>query len=355
MLESVKNNTPSWQHYFQLTEPENETIPYEVQLSPFQKLLVLRVFHLHRVREALRLFISETLGNEFNTPPSLNLMKVFRESLPTTPLIFITTPGIDPQDEIIGIAASLEMDKYLKSYSLGHGRGPGAEELILDGAERGFWILLQNCHLSLSFMPRLEYLIDNLDPKKVHERFRLCLVTMSDDRFPIGVLYQGTKLIYEIPKGIRENMLRIYNGFNIDEYDNETHSTEKQLTFFLAYFHSLVLERLQFGSIGWNIPYEFNPSDFSISKKHLRQFLMEATDSVVPFDALSYVIGELNYGGRVTDRWDRRLLLSLLQRFFSEEINSPHFSFGERYPMPPDFEALKTIEILFQNGPCTLR
>ena len=90
---------------------------------------------------------------------------------------------------------------------------------------------------------------------------------MSTLYFPIGVLYQNTKLIYEIPKGIRENMIRIYSGFDQDEYDIETSVTEKQLTFHLSCLHTVVLERLRFGSIGWNIPYEFNPSDFAISKK----------------------------------------------------------------------------------------
>jgi hypothetical protein len=49
---------------------------------------------------------------------------------------------------------------------------------------------------------------------------------------------------------------------------------------------------LQFGSIGWNIPYEFNPSHFAISRKHLKIFLGESTDGEVPFEALTYVIGE---------------------------------------------------------------
>jgi hypothetical protein len=153
---------------------------------------------------------------------------------------------------------------------------------------------------------------------------------MSSPEFPIGLLYQGTKLIYEIPKGMRENVMRICNGMNADEYNTEISPIEKQLTFSLAFFHAVVLERLQFGSIGWNIPYEFNPSDFTISKKHLRAFLSESAE--VPYEALNYVIGELNYGGRVTDYWDRRLLLSILAQYFGTRFAS------NRYPMP-DFTA----------------
>ena len=338
--EHIKKHPMQWRTYLDHPSPETVEIPYNPDsLTSFQKLLVLRIFHLQRVREGLHIFITENMGESFVKPPTLNLMNVFKDSDPLSPLIFIIMPGIDPQDEIIGVATAMETEKYLISYSLGRGRGQGAQDLIQDAAEKGYWVLLQNCHLSLSWMPTLEYIINNLDASKMHPRFRLCLVTMSSPDFPIGILYQGAKLIYEIPKGMRENVMRIYNQISNEEYDGIDPSTpERQLTFHLAFFHAVVLERLQFGSIGWNIPYEFNPSDFTISRRHLKIFLNESQGIEVPFEALSYVIGELNYGGRVTDRWDRRLLLSLLHRFFSEEISSPNFSFGDRY-QPPDFNS----------------
>ena len=344
IIEHIEKNEAEWRQYIESRTPENDKIPFNKELTPFQEFLLLRVFHLQRVREGLHNFIANNFGPEFVKPPTLNLMNVFKDSDPLTPLIFIIMPGIDPQDEIILVADAMETSSYLKSYSLGRGRGQGAEELILDSAEKGFWVLLQNCHLSLSWMPKLEHIINNLDPAKTHPRFKLCLVTMSSPDFPIGILYQGTKLIYEIPKGMRENVMRIYSSINSEEYDAIDNATpEKQLTFHLAFFHAVVLERLQFGSIGWNIPYEFNPSDFTISRRHLRLFLNEAAqnNADIPFEALDYVIGELNYGGRVTDRWDRRLLLSLLKRFFSKEVNSPTFSFGENYTAP-NFDATMT-------------
>ena len=101
----------------------------------------------------------------------------------------------------------------------------------------------------------------------------------------------------------------------------------KKLLFSLVWFHALILERRKFKALGWNIPYEFNNSDFIICESILRIYIDEYPEKT-PFEALQYLIAEANYGGRVTDSWDRRLLNVYIYQFFCEDAISI-----KRFPM----------------------
>jgi dynein heavy chain, axonemal len=88
---------------------------------------------------------------------------------------------------------------------------------------------------------------------------------------------------------------------------NETNRVEtyKKLLFGLSMFHATILDRRRYGSIGWNIQYDFTQEDFSISKKELKLLIDQYEDnSPVFFESLYFMIGQIHYGGRVTDPID---------------------------------------------------
>ena len=67
------------------------------------------------------------------------------------------------------------MTQRFKFVALGQGQGPIAEQLMEAGYKRGHWVLLQNCHLLVSWLKVLEKMLNEMrDP---HKDFRLWLTT----------------------------------------------------------------------------------------------------------------------------------------------------------------------------------
>ena len=66
--------------------------------------------------------------------------------------------------------------------------------------------------------------------------------------------------------------------------------------------------------------------------------VMLAKYEKIPYSALLYLTGECNYGGRVTDFWDGRILNYLLSDFYNDDILYDHYRFSSlpHWYAPPD-------------------
>lgn len=58
----------------------------------------------------------------------------------------------------------------------------------------------------------------------------------------------------------------------------------------------------------------------------------------IPFEAIKYLIGECNYGGKVTDDWDRRTMNTIFDIFCCPSVvEDPYYLFcniSEKYGIP---------------------
>ena len=203
--------------------------------------------------------------------------------------------------------------------------------------------------MNSSLVDRLASIVEELGKSKVqreegdggiHPDFRLWLSSMPSPTFPASVLQSGIKLTSEPPKGVKANITRTYADMTEGPFQASCPSKPtawKRLLFSLTFFHAVIQERRKFGSVGWNIPYSFNQSDLECSMMGLASFLNEAEEQV-PWPAMEYVLGQINYGGHVTDDMDRRCLMSTLRRFITSRVMDDDYRFtpvsGTYYPPP---------------------
>jgi dynein heavy chain len=131
--------------------------------------------------------------------------------------------------------------------------------------------------------------------------------------------------------------LKSFQDVSAEQFENVSKPKEWQkLLFGLCFFHAIIQERRKFGPLGWNIRYEFNDSDLETSRTNLFMFLNEQED--IPWDAMLYVTGHINYGGRVTDDWDRVCLISILKKYYTADILDDNYQLSQSgiYQVPQE-------------------
>ncbi|XP_051852520.1 dynein axonemal heavy chain 14 [Antechinus flavipes] len=341
LCQSLLSNKSQWNYflnskgiYFLMSKPY-------ISSNSKEKIKILKPGSLNT---SVQRFVTEKLGYNYLHTAGINLKEVFSESSARIPLIFIHSHGTDPTTLLLRFAQEMKgTTDHVTMISLGRGQGIKAEELIYKAKiKQGQWVFLQNCHLAASFMPRLCAIVDGFNFSKLDPEFRLWLSSKPDNSFPIDILQKSLKITVESPEGVKANLLQSFGYHGSGEVTEEIYENTKcgpswkKLLFSITFFNAVVNERKKYGTLGWNVPYEFSSSDLEVTIKMLTILLTEKLE--IPWEAIYYLTGEIIYGGRVTDSWDRLCLLALLKKFCNPDVLKEDFSFTDNglYPMLPD-------------------
>lgn len=73
----------------------------------------------------------------------------------------------------------------------------------------------------------------------------------------------------DAPHGVKSSLLRSMQSGSFEKFfvENSGDYTKKNLLYGLCLFNTVIHERKKYGTLGWNIPYEFNDSDFEVCRQ----------------------------------------------------------------------------------------
>lgn len=171
-------------------------------LRPFQKMMVVQALRPDRLQSAMEMYVYDALGIRSVNLGTLDLGVIAKDTLPQTPIMFIVTPGADPSaileqacDQVTLLrtvraccccevcdtcmaSQKLGPGKY-RQLAMGQGQSEAAIKLLHESAENGLWLCLQNVHLVVNWLPKLEKELLNTEE---NPSFHLWLTTEPHPR-----------------------------------------------------------------------------------------------------------------------------------------------------------------------------
>lgn len=290
--DNIDQNLSEWRDWYDLEAPESVDCPGEftMRLTSFQKMLLLRCFRTDRIYRAINEYVTEVMGEEFITPLVVDFNSIVEESSPDVPIVIMLSPGSDPTGELMKLAEKRNMLESFKYISLGQGQEAMALKLLENSIMNGHWLMLQNGHLLIPFMKKIEQILERV--AEFHKDFRLWITTDPVSTFPIGILQKSLKVVTEPPNGLKLNLRSTFFKMQSETLEMCQHEAFKALVYVLAFFNAVVLERRKYDKLGFNISYDFNESDFNVCTEILSTYLSRA--ELVPWNNLKYLIGEVS-------------------------------------------------------------
>ncbi|OHT00931.1 Cytoplasmic dynein 2 heavy chain 1 [Tritrichomonas foetus] len=351
VVETLKfaENAQAWTQWLDCASPDNPSSwptidgknSQQLGITALERCLVLQALRPDRLLSGIERLVT----GAFSDPKVLSLRQLLTAKDGEYIFVFIVTPGSDPSIELKEIANEIPGVKdNLVELALGECDAKDALSLVRQAARNDQWAIIKNVHLDISFLQQLEKLVPSLGP---NENFKLILTTEATPSFPTVLLQNSSKIAYEAPPGLINQMSRTLTMWSEDWFAKQKKDVQRSLIS-LAYLHGVLQERRAFIPVGWSQFFEFTQADLNAATQIIEQ-RNDATDVV------RGLLQTTVYGSRMDSEYDRRVLNLFVKN------NFPCEKF-QLFDLPSDLTIKAVSKLLSQrgkdesaeNGPTTL-
>ncbi|XP_058817897.1 dynein axonemal heavy chain 2-like [Topomyia yanbarensis] len=351
ITQSLEEVNEDWKTWYMSPYSELEKLPvnWERNLTKFQKYLLVRSLRLDRLESCLNDFVGWNLGRKYSDSFHSTVNDIFSQSSAQTPILLISSTHGNPWYDIQKLASIHFEDpeenlKYLSANT-------ESIETIVNHlkicVKQAKWLYVHDCHKSKPFLSQLSHVVAFLRSIDASSKFRLWMVVdVNASNVPVHVLQECIKFMYDESVGIRQRMHSLYELIGESRFKKiaktKHHIQQKKILFSLAFFHSLLIERKKFQTLGWMKQHFLSFLDFQLSEKLLDFGLQELMPSnlskrineeniddehvefveTIPWPFIKNVCLEVGFGTQITNKWDRRIYDVYTEEIFRPQIET---------------------------------
>lgn len=236
----------------------------------------------------------------------------------SSPILISSTEGFDVTFKVTRAAKSLS--KEARIVSMGSKEGvESVNKEIERGITNGNWLVVQNIQLASNWLPKLQRKIESLHRDSPFRLFLTC--SLKSDDIPSSLISSSRVITFESLQSFRATLMETFESMVVLHEAN----TFKHVIFLLSWYHAIIRERLKFVPGSFSKLYDFNETDVSAAAFFVNKLFMDTPKAhtnpkQVPWKEIGYMIGNIVYGGKISDKADARYCVGLSEHLFSGQI-----------------------------------
>ncbi|XP_069461306.1 uncharacterized protein [Ambystoma mexicanum] len=314
------------------------------ELTPLQRLLVLRALRADRSLQSAAGFIAGALGKSYTTEFTVDLQGMTRLSAQRPSLLIYSTDGGIANKLVLDLAKKRNHKLLVLPINNTEEAEKRAKGLLVQGMAEGCWVLLENIQNSTRLMTSLEEFIkENKNPDK---NFHLWISVQASPLLPVQLLHYTVKIVVDMPKSLKGGLIQSLRFVDPKALSQSRRAEWPAVLHNLCFLHCAIRLRTDFGlTAGWNYREVllFGCAELMEGLRLLKEEFKEEPEStnggqVVSWTAIRYLLSEIIYGRNVTDDCDATCLTSMIDYWISPGTAKKDCELTKlKYRIPPAF------------------